>query len=326
MNRSVLSIPGRVPHWELEFQLWDAFSARKMTLGRDFERLTGGERERALHANAEIMAAVSVELGFAAVTAPSGYWEHAPGELAYWVLPPDGSVERQVEMLRRTLPPEILVVANSGGVLGMPAADEYVEFCFQMEDDPDAVEALAQRRLAAGVLQAGRLREAGAQMLLTATDIADNHGVFFAPAALARFVLPYLRSWAEAMHRLDALAVMHTDGNITAVLPELAASGIDILQGIDPVAGMELNGAFALAMDRIMLCGNLDCGLMLTGSPGEVYAAAAALLREHGSRDNWIFGMANASQPDVPPENYRAMCQAKYDYENKKNLKNKKIK
>ena len=61
---------GAVPVWELEFHGWNAASGRQVVLGRQFEALSDAQQERAMHANAAIIAAVASDLGFAAVTVP----------------------------------------------------------------------------------------------------------------------------------------------------------------------------------------------------------------------------------------------------------------
>ena len=127
-----------VPLWEVEFQLWDKFSDRPLILGRDFERLSAEGRGRAIGQNAEVMAAVGDELGFSAISPPGGYWEHAPGQLAYFVLPGEEAVFAQLREMRRLTPPERLLVGRSICVMGMPSGPNYLEFCYQLHDRPDA--------------------------------------------------------------------------------------------------------------------------------------------------------------------------------------------
>jgi uroporphyrinogen-III decarboxylase len=58
------------------------------------------------------------------------------------------------------------------------------------------------------------------------------------------------------------------------------------------------------------LCGNVDCGLMLRGTPEQVHAAVVAEIRATQGRGFWILGCTNAVQPDVLAENYRAFVTA----------------
>ena len=117
-----------VPHWELGFHAWNTFSDQKVIFGEEFTSLSSVEQESALHRNADILISVAEKLGFAAVTVPANYWNIALGVLAYYVLPGE-SRYRQIEVLQKKKPGDLMLVASSGGVMAMPAAEEYVEFC-----------------------------------------------------------------------------------------------------------------------------------------------------------------------------------------------------
>jgi len=295
-----------VPRWELEFHAFDAASGRRLVLGREFERLSAAGQGRALRENAEILLAVSEELEFAAVTGPASYWEQAPGDLAYYVLPDDAPF-RQIAALREAAGDRIALVANVGGVLGA-SYDE--EFCRQLKHEPDAVEALAQQTLDAGLERARRFRDAGADVGMSASDIADNSGPFFKPHQMERFVFPFVEAWSAGVHALGMAAVLHSDGDLTTHLDALSRSPLDALQAVDPVAGMDLARAKELVGDRLCLCGNVDCGVLVAGTPDDVYAATRRLLADWGARRGLVLGASNAVQREVPIENYRSLVRA----------------
>ena len=297
---------GTVPRWELEFHAFDTASGRRLVLGREFERLSAAARERALHENAEIILSVCEELEFAAVTGPASHWEQAPGELAYYVLPDDGP-ERQIGVLREVAGDALLLVANVGGVLG---ASYDVEFCQALRDAPQEIDALARRTLAEGLEKARRFRDVGADVAMTASDVADNSGPFFKPHQMERFVFPYLEAWSDGVHALGMASLLHSDGNLTRHLDRIAGTSLDALQAIDPVAGMDLLRSKAIVGDRLCLCGNVDCGLLVAGTPEEVYAATRELLLRWGTRAGLVLGASNAVQREVPIDNYRAMVAA----------------
>ena len=66
--------------------------------------------------------------------------------------------------------------------------------------------------------------------------------------------------------------------------------------------------------DRLCLCGNIDCGLLLTGTPDTLYAATRELLLSCKPAGAFALGASNAVQEEVPPQNYRAMIQAWRDF------------
>jgi len=295
-----------VPLWELEFHAWDAASGRHVMLGREFERLPPGERERALYRNAEIILSVCAEFDFAAVTGPGSYWDQAPGELAYYVLP-DDYPERQTGVLRELAGDSLLLVANTGGVI---SACYDVDFCQMLCHAPEQIDTLAARTLAAGLEKARKFRDRGADIAMTASDIADNTGLFFNPRQLERFILPYLDQWSEGVHAIGMISLMHSDGNLASCLDGIAETSLDGLQAIDPVAGMDLLSVKEIVGDRLCLCGNLDCGLLVTGTPEAVHDATRELLERWGKRSGLVLGASNAVQREAPIENYRALVAA----------------
>lgn len=295
-----------VPIWELEFHAWDTASGKHVILGKEMERLTPAEQEKAMHANAEILLEVARDLHFAAVTVPGGYWYVGPGDLAFYVLPGD-LPGRQLAILRKVAGSEIMLVSGSGGVL---CADYSIEFCEQLMLDPDGFLQRAENMLTYGIENAKRLRDLGVDAVFTASDIADNSGLFFNPEQMDRFILPQTRRWAEAVHGMGLYAIMHSDGNLMQCLDVLADTGIDALQAIDATAGMDIDAARAVVGNRLCLCGNVDCGLLLRGTPEQVYAATEKLLRSQGKTGSFALGASNAVQHEVPIANYRAMIEA----------------
>jgi uroporphyrinogen decarboxylase len=300
---------GAVPIWELEFHAWDQVTGQHIVLGQEFCALSPKEQVRALQTNANILLSAAQALNHAALTVPGNYWEIAPGEPAYFWLPPEARW-RQIEVLVEEKDEDLMLVAGSGGVLSMPGASNYVEFCYQLFDAPQEIDRQASQTLEHGLETAMRLRDLGIEAVFTASDIADNRGVFFNPAQMERFILPYLRRWAEAVKEMGLYTILHTDGDIRSCMEDLAESGIDALQAIDPVAGMELRAVKDVVGDRLCLCGNVDCGLLVMGAPQEVYAATRALLVDNKAGGGLVLGASNAVQPEVPIENYWAMIEA----------------
>ncbi len=300
------SVPSMVPIWELEFHAWDSVSGRHLVLGEEMAGLTPGQQEQAMHTNAEIIVSTACDLQYAAVSAPGGYWYVSPGELAYYVLPGDLRF-RQVELICRAAGSEIMVLAGSGGVI---CADYSEAFCERLFFQPEAVEEGAESMLAYGIENAKRLRDAGVGAVLTGSDIADNSGPFFNPEQMRRFIYPFARRWAQAVHEMGLYAVLHSDGQLTPYLDELADTGLDALQAIDATAGMDMAETRRIVGRRLCLCGNIDCGLLLRGQPEQVYAATATLLESQKSSGGFVLGASNAVQKEVPVENYRAMISA----------------
>ena len=295
-----------VPRWELGFHAWNVFSDLTVTFGEAFARQSSAEQEHTLHTNADIILSVADKLGFAAITVPAGYWHVAPGVLAYYILPGE-SRYRQIEVLQKKKPADLMLVAGSGGVMAMPAAEEYVDFCYKVYDSPDEIDQRAQRNLREGLDNARRLRDLGVETVYTASDVADNHGSFFKPELMERFVWRYLRQWAHSVREMGLYAILHSDGDLAPCLDIIANSGIHALQAIDLVAGMDIAVVKAQIGHKICLCGNVDCGLLVTGPVEDIREATRNILRHCMHNGGFVLGASNAVQMEVPKEHYLAM-------------------
>jgi uroporphyrinogen decarboxylase len=213
-------------------------------------------------------------------------------------------------LLERILPKDVILVGSASAVMAIPDSRNYVDFCYRMFDEPEKVDEAAARLYASGIDGAKRLRDAGVPAIKTSSDLADNGGMFFNPDQLERFIYPYLDKWAEECKRFGVRTILHTDGDVTKVLPRIVESGVNALQAIDPTAGMDLAEAKAVVGDRLCLCGNIDCGVLLNGAAEEVESLAEKTLEVGMPGGAYAFGASNAVVPETPPENYRAMIRA----------------
>jgi uroporphyrinogen decarboxylase len=156
----------------------------------------------------------------------------------------------------------------------MPEAAHYVEFCYWLMDEPDALDGDCREGLKQSLELMKRYADCGIRAAYMASDMADNRGQFFSDAQMDRYILPHLAKWAQEIKRQGIYPVLHTDGNVTKLLERLVGTGICGLQAIDPVAGMDIRAVKAAMGDRLTLCGNIDCGaLIVSETPKENYEA-----------------------------------------------------
>jgi uroporphyrinogen decarboxylase len=112
----------------------------------------------------------------------------------------------------------------------------------------------------------------------------------------------------QGYRELGLRVIKHTDGMIWPLLEMIVDSGIDCLDPIDPVAGMDLAEVKAKYGKRIALKGNVDCAhLMTLGTPEQVAAATREALRIGAPGGGFILSSSNSIHSSVKPENYMAM-------------------
>ncbi|MCD6415668.1 MAG: hypothetical protein J7M08_03095 [Planctomycetes bacterium] len=156
-----------------------------------------------------------------------------------------------------------------------------------------------------------RAAEIGADVLCTGDDYAHNQGPIMSPAHFEEFVLPYLQEVVDVAHTAGLPFLKHTDGNLWRILDMIVDTGIDALDPIEPVAGMDIGRVKRLYGDRIALAGNVDCSYLLPrGTEEEVVEAVKETLAKGGVGGGLILASSNSIHPSVSPANYRAMVRA----------------
>lgn len=151
----------------------------------------------------------------------------------------------------------------------------------------------------------------GTEVVVLADDYASNMGPMVSPELVRTQLAPRLAKMVELVHHQGALVIKHTDGNIYSILDILVDTGIDGINPVEPVAGMELKTVKKLVGDRVCLVGNIDCGELLTnGKPADVAAAVRDAVRDAADGGGFILSSSNSIHSSVKPENLVAMIEA----------------
>jgi uroporphyrinogen decarboxylase len=152
---------------------------------------------------------------------------------------------------------------------------------------------------------------AGADAIVLADDYAGNDGPLFSRSVFQEFILPRLQRMVDAIHEEGGKVVKHSDGNLWPLLDLIVNTGIDALNPMEPVAGMDIGRIKQLYGNRICLIGNIDCSYILSEAPlEEVEAAVRECIRAASPGGGHIISSSNAIHSAVKPENYRKMIEA----------------
>ncbi|MGC9318137.1 MAG: uroporphyrinogen decarboxylase family protein [Armatimonadota bacterium] len=160
-----------------------------------------------------------------------------------------------------------------------------------------------------------RALEMGADVGLTGDDYAHRHAPIMSPAHFEEFIQPYLAEIVEVTHEQGAPFIKHTDGNIWRIFDLIVDTGIDAIDPLEPIAGMDIGEVKEAYGDRIAVCGNVDCGELLSrGTPEQVVEAVKETIAKASPGGGHIMASSNSIHPAVRPENYRAMIDASMQF------------
>lgn len=155
-----------------------------------------------------------------------------------------------------------------------------------------------------------RAIELGADIVVTGDDYAYRKGPIMSPEHFRQFVLPYLKEMVDLAKSKGVPFIKHTDGNIWPIIDMIVETGIDGLDPLEPIAGMDIGEVKRRYGDRIAVVGNVDCGELLSrGNPDEVMEAVKETIAKASPRGGHILASSNSIHPAVKPENYKVMVE-----------------
>jgi MtaA/CmuA family methyltransferase len=167
---------------------------------------------------------------------------------------------------------------------------------------PDWVRDLLEICAAAEAAFACAQVEAGADIIGLGDSIASQ----ISPRMYREFALPYEQRIFRAVKELGAIPRLHICGDTTRIVPDMVASGAQI---IDLDWQVDMGTAILPYRQQVSFCGNFDpVAVMLQGTPQQVFSAAQTCLRQLGP---FGFSAAGCEIPDgTPHENLRAQSRA----------------
>ncbi len=155
----------------------------------------------------------------------------------------------------------------------------------------------------------------GADVVMLGDDYAYNSGPMMSPSTFRTFILPRLARVVRAVQEEGALCVKHSDGNLWPILDMIVDTGVEAINPMEPVAGMDIADVKRRYGDRVCLIGNIDCGQLLSeGSPQDVSRAVRETIRQAAPGGGYIMSSSNTIHSSVKPENYLAMIEATHRY------------
>ena len=176
--------------------------------------------------------------------------------------------------------------------------------------DPEFCHAVLDMVLEVNIKIVKQAINAGADIIVLGDDYAHNRGTLFSPMDFRTFILPRLQKMVDTIHAEGALVVKHSDGNIMKILDDIVDTGIDGLNPIEPVAGMDIKYIKETYGDKISIWGNIDCGeLLCNGTAEQVRTAVVDCINIAGYNGGHILTSSNSIHSSVNPENYRIMIE-----------------
>ena len=214
------------------------------------------------------------------------------------------------EYLDTILPEGMKVGATLGGVFENSTTLMGVErFSYALHDQPDLVEAICQRVGGLTTAVAEHLASIdNVGMVFLGDDMGFHSGTLVSPDVLRRYVLPYNKKMAEAVHRAGKLFLLHSCGNMYKLMDDLIDEvGIDGKHSFEDKI-LPVEDVYRRWGDRIAVLGGVDMDLLGRGTEEQVRARTREILEVCGAKGTgYCLGTGNTAANYIPVQNYLAM-------------------
>jgi len=215
---------------------------------------------------------------------------------------------RLIDLLRERSGDRYFLMMHGDATYSVPNGDQMADWVAWVYDNPEAVAAEADRRVDAMLAKAEALRShGGLDGFALCSDYCFNTGPFLSPPMFHSVVAPYLKRLVAGEREMGFYVIKHTDGNIMPILDDLVDAGPHALHSLDPQGGVDIAEVKRLVGDRVALIGNVNCGLLSTGSDEEVIASCRYALQSGMPGGGYIFSTSNCIYTGMPLERYHLM-------------------
>lgn len=300
-------ITGRVPHFELVFFLtMEAFGKLHPSQRHYGQWDQMEEKERRLHRN---------EIADLYIATAERY-EHS----AIFIHPNPGSQEevfRLIDLIREKSGDKYFLLMHGDATYGIPDGNTMEAFSFRLVDEKAKVKQEAEEMVDRTLAWSEKMQaHGGLDGYALCADYCLNTGPFLSPRKFGEFVTPYLAKLIRGYRDQGFYTIKHTDGNIMPIVDQLVQANPHGLHSIDPQAGVDIAEVKRLYGDKVCLCGNVNCGLLDSGTDDEVIANTRYCLENGMPGFGYIFCTSNCVYTGMRLARYELMLDVWRKYGN----------
>ncbi len=282
------ALPGRVPHFELVFYLtMEAFGKVHPEHRMDHQWMQMTQHERNLHI--ADLAQLYIDI--------AERYEHdaillnpRPRELEMYLA--------LIDEVRRRSGDRFFLMLHGDATFSIPSGGDLEDMSLRMAEQPQQVVTEAEQRVDAALQRAQVLRRhGGLDGFALCADYCFNTGTFLPLPWFDRFITPHLHRLIAGYREMGFYVIKHTDGNIMPILdrlvPEDERCRPHALHSLDPQGGVDMRCIVERVGDKVALCGNVNCGLLQTGTDEQCIESARYALRHGMTAPGYVFCTSN---------------------------------
>lgn len=181
------------------------------------------------------------------------------------------------------------------------------EYLIAWVQNPDLIKKVYEMTTDWVIQVVNKAIDIGAEMIIDMSDIAYKNGLFMKPDLCRDIFIPCLKRVVKIVKKRGVYTFYHTHGNIWSIIDDLVDTGIDVLNPIDPDAGMDIEEVKNKYGKRVALGGNISTDFLSRKSSEEVADLVKRTIAKASHGGGHILMGSSSILASVKPENYVTM-------------------
>ena len=136
-------------------------------------------------------------------------------------------------------------------------------------------------------------------------DLGFKHRPFMSPAMYGEMIFPAHKRLFDFAHSHKLPVVLHCDGFVEPLMPQLIAAGIDCLQPIEVKAGMDLLKLKRAFGERLSFIGGMDARELVSNDLGRVRRELESKLPQAMAGGGYVLQVDHSVPDQVNYETYK---------------------
>lgn len=190
---------------------------------------------------------------------------------------------------------------------------EYVTFMRGKEqalidimEQPEFVKCMIEKATDLAIQRSIALIKTGVDALY----LGETYAGLIGPHLFQDFCVPAFQRFVRALKKYDILIYLHICGNSTEVLEMMADTGVDCIEPLDPLGGVNIADAKRRVGHRVALMGGVNTLLLAHGSLQEVVDDCQRCLQEGAPGGGYILAAGDMLPTETSKEKVEAMLEA----------------
>lgn len=151
---------------------------------------------------------------------------------------------------------------------------------------------------------------------LPGDDYAGNTNLLISPNMFRKFIRPCLERLVKVVkeHNPEAKVMLHSDGAIAKLLPDIISLGVDVIHPLEPLATTNIPALKEQFGKQVSFLGGIDISHAMPGTREDVLAETQLRISQLACGGGYILAPSNHLQADVPAENVVTLFEEAHEF------------